>query len=313
MSSEKKSKVERPLTELLKISEKGCFEMSKFVQDVYKRLNEDRKLMKEKADNSFFTIADALVQVMVRTMFPSDKFREFCGEESPSNINIEKAPYSVDGMELPPDLSESFKKSFAEIKKLAKSVDGEAYKELGVFVDPIDGTREFCTGLGSQCSICIGFTRDKLPVAGIVFRPIPLEEGSKLTYMAGCKQEGYTNGVLDYSDGKAQESLLTSNGSISKFTDALIKELDFVRYKAGVGRLSSDPLTLLITKLILFGCEDSEFGYALVYVRMCVSVCVCVRACACVCVHVIPSGVWQQNAALTGGKRHRIYSRQRSF
>mmetsp|Transcript_35700 Transcript_35700/g.57354 ORF Transcript_35700/g.57354 Transcript_35700/m.57354 type:complete len:385 (-) Transcript_35700:96-1250(-) len=233
MSSEKKSRVERPLTELLKISEKGCFEMSKFVQDVYKRLNEDRKLMKEKSDNSFFTIADALVQVMVRTMFPSDKFEEFCGEESSSNINIEKAPYSVDGMELPTDLSESFAKTFAEIKKLAKLVDAEAYKELGVFVDPIDGTKEFCTGLGSQCSICIGFTRDKLPVAGIVFRPIPLEEGGKLTYMAGCKQEGYTNGVLDYSDGKAQESLLTSNGGITKFTEALIEELGFVRYKAG--------------------------------------------------------------------------------
>eukprot|EP00471_Norrisiella_sphaerica_P004217 CAMPEP_0184487332 /NCGR_PEP_ID=MMETSP0113_2-20130426/9780_1 /TAXON_ID=91329 /ORGANISM="Norrisiella sphaerica, Strain BC52" /LENGTH=372 /DNA_ID=CAMNT_0026869595 /DNA_START=88 /DNA_END=1206 /DNA_ORIENTATION=+ len=233
--AEKKAKLnDQHLTELLKISEKACFAMSGFVQDVYKRLNEDRKLMKNKADNSFFTIADALVQVMVRIMFPApSKFLEFCGEESSNNINIDRAPYSVDGMTLPEDLGKSFEKCLTEIRELAKQVDATKYKDIGVFVDPIDGTKEFCTGLGHQTSICIGFTKNMLPVAGIVFRPIPLEEGGKLTYMAGCASEGYKNGVLDMADGKAQESILTSNGSITKFTEALLKELDFVRYKAG--------------------------------------------------------------------------------
>ena len=41
------------------------------------------------------------------------------------------------------------------------------YKDLTVFIDPIDGTREFSTGKGTQCSICIGFaSSDGLPVAG---------------------------------------------------------------------------------------------------------------------------------------------------
>mmetsp|Transcript_26100 Transcript_26100/g.62893 ORF Transcript_26100/g.62893 Transcript_26100/m.62893 type:complete len:189 (-) Transcript_26100:98-664(-) len=51
--------------------------------------------------------------------------------------------------------------------------------------------------------------------------------------MAGCKAEGYTHGVLNKSDGKDPHSILTTNGSISKFTEDLLTELKFGRYKAG--------------------------------------------------------------------------------
>jgi len=235
MNGEKKLKNEdKPLTALLKISEKACFIMSEFVQAVYKKLNDDRKMMKQKADNSFFTIADALVQHMVRTLFPASKFLEFCGEESAKGLEVSQRPYSVDNMPLPEDIADQFEAAYTKIKELAKEVDKMAYQDIGLFVDPIDGTREFCTGLGQQCSICIGFVRDKVPVAGIVFRPIPVE-GQKHTFVAGCKIEGYCNGRLDKAtDSSGPKTILTSNGSISKFTEKLLEELKWDRYKAGV-------------------------------------------------------------------------------
>jgi len=235
MNGEKKSKLEdKPLTALLKISEKACFIMADFVQAVYKKLNDDRKMMKKKADNSFFTIADALVQHMVLTLFPDSKFLEFCGEESAKGIEVSQRPYSVDSMPLPDDIADHFETAYTKIKELARQVDKMAYQDIALFVDPIDGTREFCTGLGQQCSICIGFVRDKVPVAGIVFRPIPVE-GHKHTWVAGCKTEGYCNGRLDKvkEDGSLPKTILTSNGSISKFTEKLLDELKWDRYRAG--------------------------------------------------------------------------------
>ena len=45
-----------------------------------------------------------------------------------------------------------------KVDGLARALpESAAYAGLVCFVDPIDGTREFCTGKGEQCSICIGF------------------------------------------------------------------------------------------------------------------------------------------------------------
>mmetsp|Transcript_6476 Transcript_6476/g.11938 ORF Transcript_6476/g.11938 Transcript_6476/m.11938 type:complete len:371 (+) Transcript_6476:207-1319(+) len=222
----------KPLTGLLKLTEEACFAMSDFVQKVYKRLTDDRKMMTTKADNSFFTIADSLVQLMTQTLYPLDKFKEFCGEESQKNINVAKRPYSIDGLPVPDDIADSFDKVFKDISAIAAQISSTQYKDIGIFVDPIDGTREFCNGKGEQCSICIGFTRDEVPVAGIVFRPIPLSPGGKLTYMSGAKEEGYKHGELDLVEG-APASILTTNGSISQFTKNLMEELKYERTKAG--------------------------------------------------------------------------------
>ncbi|GAB5365107.1 hypothetical protein AAMO2058_001028400 [Amorphochlora amoebiformis] len=228
----KRLKTEKPLTNLLLIAEKACFILARFVQEVYARLHEE-KISTRKADKSYFSIADSLVQHMILILFPLDKFKEHCGEES-AKLQVSKRPYKVGKMEVPDDLAESFERTRKEIDALIPKVDSEKYKDIGVFVDPIDGTKEFCTKLGEQCSICIGFTRDSKPVAGIVFRPIPHPDTpGKLTYMAGCKEEMYTNGILDQSDGKTSPSIVTTNGSISNFTEGILKELDFVRCKAG--------------------------------------------------------------------------------
>ena len=116
------------------------------------------------------------------------------------------------------------------INELAKSIDTNAYKSLTVFIDPIDGTREFSTGLGEQCSICIGFAdASGKPVAGIVYRPIP----TTTTWASGAKSENFINSNLDLATVPNPKGFLTSNGGISKFIGSLIEELGFERVPSG--------------------------------------------------------------------------------
>ncbi len=117
------------------------------------------------------------------------------------------------------------------MKALSGEIDSNLYKNLNVFIDPIDGTREFSTALGEQCSICIGFS-DKttgLPVAGIVYRPIT----SQPTWAAGAKSESFKAGNLDVVEDKKINGLLTSNGGVSKFLVKLMEEISFTRVPSG--------------------------------------------------------------------------------
>lgn len=59
------------------------------------------------------------------------------------------------------------------------------FKELTLFIDPIDGTKQFVKGQGEMCAIMVGVVRNSHPVAGIVYRPLT----DKATYAFGCKEE----------------------------------------------------------------------------------------------------------------------------
>ena len=81
------------------------------------------------------------------------------------------------------------------------------YRDLTVFIDPIDGTKEFSTGtMGGQCSVCVGFANGMgRAVGGVVYRPLsqpspsPSDGGggpdggapSGPTWAAGALSEGY--------------------------------------------------------------------------------------------------------------------------
>jgi len=104
------------------------------------------------------------------------------------------------------------------------------YQDLTIFIDPIDGTREFSTGLGEQCSFCIGFNdASGKPVAGVVYRPIT----SPPTYASGAKSENYVESRLDMAVNPCANGLLTSNGAISPFIGNLITQLGYVRVPSG--------------------------------------------------------------------------------
>jgi 3'-phosphoadenosine 5'-phosphosulfate (PAPS) 3'-phosphatase len=116
------------------------------------------------------------------------------------------------------------------VTALSAEIHQDLYKENTILIDPIDGTREFSTSLGEQCSFCIGFSDAAgLPVAGIVYRPIT----SPPTYAAGAKSENYVDSRLDMAAVPNARGLLTSNGGISPFIANLITELNFVRVPSG--------------------------------------------------------------------------------
>lgn len=54
--------------------------------------------------------------------------------------------YTVDDLVIPEDFYDSIDRARAEVDGLHAQIDPEAYKDISVFIDPIDGTREFATG-----------------------------------------------------------------------------------------------------------------------------------------------------------------------
>lgn len=200
------------LANLCRITTRACGALSPMVLAFYSAITgETAKL---KSDASVFTIADGIVQhLLVDHLFKGDKFAAVVGEEEGSIINIHTAPYKVDDLTVPEDFYGIIETARSSLAELSKEIDPALYKDLTVFIDPIDGTREFSTELGEQCSICIGFS-DIVgkPVAGVVYRPITQPP----TYAAGAVSEGFTESNL-HAPAELQNAkgLLTSNGGTS--------------------------------------------------------------------------------------------------
>lgn len=97
--------------------------------------------------------------------------RSQIGEEDEAHINLSDKPYSVDHLPVPEQFVSLIDTAMREIKIHATQIDAFAYKHLTVFIDPIDGTKEFASGVGEQCTILVGFAdRTKKPVAGVIYR-----------------------------------------------------------------------------------------------------------------------------------------------
>lgn len=199
------------LSNLCKITTRACGALSPMVLAFYSAITgETAKL---KADASVFTIADGIVQhLLVDHLFKGGKFASVVGEEEGSVINITVAPYKVDDLTVPEDFYGIIETARSNLAELSNEIHPTMYQDLTVFIDPIDGTREFSTELGEQCSICIGFS-DTVgkPVAGVVYRPITQPP----TYAAGAASEGFTESNL-HAPAELQNSkgLLTSNGGM---------------------------------------------------------------------------------------------------
>ena len=192
--------------------------MTPMLRTFYIAINSDNSPYKtEKEDKSIFTIADGMVQYLLKDVLFKDKFMGIVGEESSVveiNINDDKnnvADYSVteEGkapIKIHPGFKPIIDKTKQEILKLVESLKEYNYFDKYVFIDPIDGTREFANEKGYESTICIGFSSsDGKPWAGIVYRPIPLPNSTNIktiedlnkppniddlttiTYAYGCK------------------------------------------------------------------------------------------------------------------------------
>ena len=63
----------------------------------------------------------------------------------------------MDELEIPEEFNTIIESTLVKVKQLAARISPTAYKQLTVFVDPIDGTREFATGRGEFVTMLMGF------------------------------------------------------------------------------------------------------------------------------------------------------------
>jgi 3'-phosphoadenosine 5'-phosphosulfate (PAPS) 3'-phosphatase len=75
------------------------------------------------------------------------KIGHIVGEEDSSTINILTKPYFVDDLTVPDIFEDVIDDVRRRVEELGNRIHPEAYRELTVFIDPIDGTREFATGM----------------------------------------------------------------------------------------------------------------------------------------------------------------------
>jgi len=166
-----------PLTDLCQITKEACDAVTPLLQGFYAKITDDRHggASKLKSDATYFTIADGIVQhLFIEYLFAGDKFAQIVGEEDESEINILNKPYTVDELQVPEEFNALIQSTLKTFKLLATRIDPNAYKALTVFVDPIDGTREFATAQGDYVSMLIGYN-DALgkPVAvAALFSPL---------------------------------------------------------------------------------------------------------------------------------------------
>ena len=224
-----KNMVSPTLGPLCLICKRACDVMAPMVQSFYTAINSNTS--KLKADASVFTIADGIVQhVLVDHLFAGSKFKDVVGEEDGCKVNIHTRPFTVDNLSVPEEFNDVIEGVLSSITDLAREISPEAYNDITVFIDPIDGTREFSTNLGEQCSVCIGFScSNGKPVAGIVYRPLTFPT----TWAAGANSEQFTASNLDLPANPNPKGFLTSNGGISPFIAKLIEEINFVRVPSG--------------------------------------------------------------------------------
>jgi len=139
-------------------------------------------------------------------------------------VNIITTPFTVDELVVPEEFNSLVEQTRDKIQQLAKRIDSSAYKALTVFVDPIDGTREFATGKGQYCSVLIGYN-DQVgkPVAGLMYRPLT----EPASWAAGAKSENYADGVLDRPATPNKKGILISDGKTSEFLGKTIEELGY--------------------------------------------------------------------------------------
>lgn len=170
-------------------------------------------------------------------------FAGIVGEEDNSIVNILRRPYQVDNLEVPVELFEEIDNVREQVAELGKKIDvvqhGQLYSKLTLFIDPIDGTKEFASGLGEQCTILIGVAENGTPVAGVIYRPIPLTP----LWAIGCKRENFTADSLDRNNSVPTTSnevntnmngnFLTTNGTISPYVGELVESLGMNRLRGG--------------------------------------------------------------------------------
>lgn len=221
---------------LLETCNEACDALSEMVVAIY-ALVSDKSGTTTKQDKSVFTLADGLVQALLKRMLVPH-VGAIIGEEDESELNIDAPPFQAGELVAPDDLTRLVEGARDKLDALSRRLEPGGTSHLVAFIDPIDGTREFASKKGEQCTICIGFARADTGEAhaGLVYRPLTAPP----TFALGCKAEGVARSSLDLDlvgastaaarthtppDAVAARGLMCSNGNLSPFTQALAIEL----------------------------------------------------------------------------------------
>lgn len=225
-----------PLTPLLGGCLDACEALTPLASRVYQMVEHERRrggaeATRNKLDGSLFTLADGLVQAMLERLL-APLVTGVIAEEDSSSLQIEARPYSVCGLQVP----ETLEPLVEQAKEQIDSIGGRLRRQLPsarldaiAVIDPIDGTKEFGSGKGDQCTICVGLaSADGRPLGGIVYRP--LDHGSP-TWAMGCRAEGLTRSRL--RERTSRGGFLCSAGRVSPFLTYLASEMQLPLTPAG--------------------------------------------------------------------------------
>ena len=230
--------------ELLETCNEACDALSEMLVAIY-ALVSDKSGTTTKQDKSVFTLADGLVQALLKRML-APHVGAIVGEEDESELNVDAPPFRAGELVAPEDLNRLVEGTRDKLDALSRRLEPGGASHLVAFIDPIDGTREFATKKGEQCTICIGFARGDTGEAhaGLVYRPLTAPP----TFALGCAAEGVARSSLDLGLGGATAApprthtppstasargLMCSNGNLSPFTQALAVELGSGLVRAG--------------------------------------------------------------------------------
>jgi 3'-phosphoadenosine 5'-phosphosulfate (PAPS) 3'-phosphatase len=217
-------------THLLRVTKDALDIVQPLIKQFYISVNTDSKNAIQKHDLSLFSIADGCVEELFKNFLFQSHMCSLVGEEASSYVNIQSRPYKVIDLTIPSELWDQIDLVRTDIEKLSQELEKFNYKDVEVFIDPIDGTREFCTGLGEQCTVCVGFAINQYPVAGIVYRPIT----EQVEYAMGCYLENFTETILNkFTVLSPPSHFLTTNGTVSPFLREVIKHLNFKQLQTG--------------------------------------------------------------------------------
>ena len=185
--------------ELLETCNEACDALSEMVVAIY-ALVSDKSGTTTKQDKSVFTLADGLVQALLKRML-APHVSAIVGEEDESELNVDAPPFRAGELVAPEDLNRLVEGTRDKLDALSRRLEPGGASHLVAFIDPIDGTREFATKKGEQCTICIGFARSDTGEAhaGLVYRPLTAPP----TFALGCAAEGVARSSLDLDLGGA--------------------------------------------------------------------------------------------------------------
>lgn len=244
------------IPKFLKLTKQGCELIIPFIKKVYElnrkaaEAGAESGVSKLKPDKTAFTIADGIVQhLLTQVLFLEEKmpntFKAIVGEEK-NKVNITTLPYQVDDLVVPTELNGIVSETLKSLNDVSKEIElllfseTSFFGEITLFIDPIDGTKQFVTGKGEMCSVMVALVRHDHPVGGLILRPLDTHK----SYAMGSKEAkffemSHENTLGDYLNEKFDSSstlLMRSASSYSEFLDTLTEKLGAIQIRvSGAG------------------------------------------------------------------------------